>query len=445
MRHATPAETPATWPRPVLFVTCPLPPVPSVPNAAISLETAPLTRLRVPDPRLCHQYTRGVLARTCRLKPPLTLLKPAGTGIARGATLGQAAHGVMCAPSVPVPTQAHCATIAPVPNPNPPHYAPTHTHTHSPAQTPTLPPLPLTLSCTHSDCYLNQSVQYHRDPYLTSPYLTSHPYTVRYLTPVTSPSFPPPPLIVAPGPPPPGPPPVIAPGPPPVVAPWPPPIVAPGPPHAVAPGPPPVVAPWPPPIVAPGPPPVIAPGPPPVVAPRPHPVVAPGPPPVVAPRPHPVVALGPPPVIAPRPHPVVALRPHPVVVAPPPTVAPLQVSTPLNHLRLRSLLRSHPDPDTSSALVHAFQFGFHIGFDGPRSSCISPNLGSAFSHPEVVDRLLAKEVELGHTIGPFLNPPFDFIRCSGLGVVPKDGSDWRLIFHLSAPAGDSINDYISPD
>ena len=47
--------------------------------------------------------------------------------------------------------------------------------------------------------------------------------------------------------------------------------------------------------------------------------------------------------------------------------------------------------------------------------------------------------------GPFAAPPIAGLRCSGLGVVPKKDGDWRVIYHLSAPFGHSINDHIDPD
>ncbi len=49
---------------------------------------------------------------------------------------------------------------------------------------------------------------------------------------------------------------------------------------------------------------------------------------------------------------------------------------------------------------------------------------------------------MGRIAGPFSEPPFPNLRCSGLGLVPKDGTDWRLIFHLSAY---SVNDSINPE
>ena len=47
--------------------------------------------------------------------------------------------------------------------------------------------------------------------------------------------------------------------------------------------------------------------------------------------------------------------------------------------------------------------------------------------------------------GPFDEPPFSPFHCSGMVVVPKRDSSWRVITHLSAPEGRSINDFIDPE
>ena len=47
----------------------------------------------------------------------------------------------------------------------------------------------------------------------------------------------------------------------------------------------------------------------------------------------------------------------------------------------------------------------------------------------------------GHSQTPLFHP----FHCSGLGVVPKQDGSWRIITHLSAPDGTSINDYIDPE
>ena len=47
------------------------------------------------------------------------------------------------------------------------------------------------------------------------------------------------------------------------------------------------------------------------------------------------------------------------------------------------------------------------------------------------------------TAGPFVSPPFEPFHCSGIGVVPKKSGKLRLIHHLSAPHGLSVNDGIN--
>ena len=62
-----------------------------------------------------------------------------------------------------------------------------------------------------------------------------------------------------------------------------------------------------------------------------------------------------------------------------------------------------------------------------------------------MDNALAQECNAGRTLGPFDNPLLPDFHCSGLGLVPKHDGGWRTIYHLSAPHGNSINDYINPD
>ena len=77
---------------------------------------------------------------------------------------------------------------------------------------------------------------------------------------------------------------------------------------------------------------------------------------------------------------------------------------------------------------------------------MSRNLISATQHPEVVSTNLTKEINPGRVAGPFDVPPLPNLQCHPVGVVPKKHStDWRTIYHLSYPEGDSINDYIPKD
>jgi len=70
---------------------------------------------------------------------------------------------------------------------------------------------------------------------------------------------------------------------------------------------------------------------------------------------------------------------------------------------------------------------------------------TCLSNPEVVDGYLSTECMRGHMAGPYPEPPFENMRCSGIGVVPKKSGGFRLIMHLSAPTGNSINDGIDPE
>ena len=63
----------------------------------------------------------------------------------------------------------------------------------------------------------------------------------------------------------------------------------------------------------------------------------------------------------------------------------------------------------------------------------------------VIKAELAKEIDKGSILGPFNDRPLPNLRCPGMGVVPKKNGGWRVIMHLSAPTGNSINDYITPE
>ena len=90
--------------------------------------------------------------------------------------------------------------------------------------------------------------------------------------------------------------------------------------------------------------------------------------------------------------------------------------------------------------------GAHIGYSGPRTHRVSPNLISAAQHPDVVTSNLHKEIILGRVAGPYPSPPLPNFQCHPVGVVPKKHStEWRTIYHLSYPQGTSINDHIPKD
>ena len=93
----------------------------------------------------------------------------------------------------------------------------------------------------------------------------------------------------------------------------------------------------------------------------------------------------------------------------------------------------------------SIQYGVSIGYDGPCGQRKAPNLPSAKLHPEVIEAELSKEHEVKRILRPFTYPPYPNLRCSGLGVVLKKQGKWRMILHLSAPEGSSINNGVSKD
>ena len=123
-------------------------------------------------------------------------------------------------------------------------------------------------------------------------------------------------------------------------------------------------------------------------------------------------------------------------------VLPSCASTNIDVDALEAQLSILPNQHFVNALINGLRYGFHIGFPSPRFSVCAPNRPSALEHREVVSAAIAKEVERGHTFGPFPTPPFPVFACSPLGCVPKKPDSWRLILDLSAPAGFSVNDGI---
>ena len=119
--------------------------------------------------------------------------------------------------------------------------------------------------------------------------------------------------------------------------------------------------------------------------------------------------------------------------------------TPVNLSLLETELDKHPDTHFVNSLCHDMRYGARIGYTGDRSSFIARNLLSALSNPDAVSSYLKTECERNHMAGPYSSPPFPNTRCSGVGIVPKKSGGLRLIMHLSAPEGGSINDGISAE
>ncbi|XP_055346824.1 uncharacterized protein LOC129594230 isoform X1 [Paramacrobiotus metropolitanus] len=121
---------------------------------------------------------------------------------------------------------------------------------------------------------------------------------------------------------------------------------------------------------------------------------------------------------------------------------PVNPATPLKIGVFIELLAPHPDRSFVNQIVTILQHGANIGYFGPRVSVYTPNCKSAKIHKDVLLKSVQKEIDLGHTVGPFRHAPFVNMVCSSLGVVPKKTSGFRIILDLSRPVGQSVNDYI---
>ena len=62
-----------------------------------------------------------------------------------------------------------------------------------------------------------------------------------------------------------------------------------------------------------------------------------------------------------------------------------------------------------------------------------------------MQKAIDKEINRGHTAGPFPYPPFKHCHCSPIGSTPKKDLSLRLIMDLSQPEGSSINENISKE
>ena len=122
------------------------------------------------------------------------------------------------------------------------------------------------------------------------------------------------------------------------------------------------------------------------------------------------------------------------------------VSSPIDIYRLELELATHPNRNFVYNLLSTLKEGARIGYTGPRSDRVSPNLISAAQHPEVVSLNLQKEIALGRVAGPYPSTPLPKFQCHPVGVIPKKHStEWRTIYHLSFSQGTSINDHIPKD
>ena len=93
-----------------------------------------------------------------------------------------------------------------------------------------------------------------------------------------------------------------------------------------------------------------------------------------------------------------------------------------------------------------FRHGFALGSTHVSPGDAGTNLPSCSLAPQVIDAYLETETRAGRIGGPFHPTPSWITRFSPIGLIPKQSpGSFRVIHHLSFPAGDSVNDTIPRD
>ena len=123
----------------------------------------------------------------------------------------------------------------------------------------------------------------------------------------------------------------------------------------------------------------------------------------------------------------------------------------VNPCVLKELLANYPDREEAEYVIRGFTHGFPLEIDPdkrpePREPC--DNSDEVNEHIEELRRLVQKEVDLGHMLGPFEEPPLPNMVFSPLHLVPKAGAPgkYRLIHNLAFPYNEeSVNRSIPPE
>jgi hypothetical protein len=99
-------------------------------------------------------------------------------------------------------------------------------------------------------------------------------------------------------------------------------------------------------------------------------------------------------------------------------------NSPITITKLKVKLMEYAQVNKSQAneYMHGFSNGFSLGYMGPRVLKKSKNLISVAQNKaelEIYSKIKG-EIEKGRVRGPFEVPPFDNLRCSPIGLVPKE-------------------------
>ncbi|XP_055349958.1 uncharacterized protein LOC129596648 [Paramacrobiotus metropolitanus] len=131
-------------------------------------------------------------------------------------------------------------------------------------------------------------------------------------------------------------------------------------------------------------------------------------------------------------------------LAEPPRV-PASAQTPLRADAFARLLADHPNAHLRQLIVTTLRTGADIRYTGPQQGRYTKNSLSARIHHAALLQSIKKEVSLGHSVGPFPNPPLPHFVVNALGSRPKKDGGHRTIMDLSQPHGNSVNDHIRGD
>lgn len=126
------------------------------------------------------------------------------------------------------------------------------------------------------------------------------------------------------------------------------------------------------------------------------------------------------------------------------------IVTPVKVRELERLLVETEYPrEKTQFLVNGFTEGFTLGYEGPMvRRTFSRNHKLRAGNQTVLWNKIMLEVKVGRMTGPHLSPPYSSFIQSPITLIAKKGSEsldpienTRLIFDLSSPRGESLNDY----
>ena len=124
-----------------------------------------------------------------------------------------------------------------------------------------------------------------------------------------------------------------------------------------------------------------------------------------------------------------------------PSNYPTQPVSVIDVEKLDELLVTHPDQARVQNTLNRLRFGADIGFRGPFTNTFQANCSSALEEPDKVDDVIKEGLSNGTVAGPYLQIPFPTCRVVPLQTAPKDQGKVRVIHNLSAPIGESVNNY----